>query len=98
MCILYIARCHFYVPFSGSHMSSEQNSFNTATAKILVTVEWLFKEVNQYWTIIAYKRNLLFREGEVGALYVASVIRTNSRSCVYPKPISQYFGVIPPFT
>lgn len=36
------------------------------------------------------------REGAVGALYVAAVILTSARNCIYPNSISQYFSVLPP--
>lgn len=58
------------------------------------TVEWILKEVKQFWTLLLYKRKLWIGKGAVGDLYVAMVVLNNGRNLVYPNPISKYFGVI----
>ena len=85
-----------YVPFSGSHLTPERRTFNTAMEKSRVTVEWYFREVRRYWTIFDLKRNLRVKEFGVGALYIAGVLLTDLRNCCYPNSISQFFACLPP--
>ena len=40
------------VPFQGAHLSPDAGAFNTAMANSRVTVEWMFKEVNIFWTLL----------------------------------------------
>ena len=43
-----------------------------------------------------YKRKLRVGEFPVGALYIAAMLLTNFRNCVYPNPTAQYFSCRPP--
>lgn len=54
----YSARSFLYIPFSGSHLSDEQKAFKTTMANNPVTVEWYFREVRRYWTLLDYKHIL----------------------------------------
>ena len=92
----YSARYFLYVPFSGSNLSDAQKAFNTAMAKSRVTVEWYFREVKRYWTLLDYRRKLRVKEAAVGSLYLAAILLTNVRNCCYPNTISQCFGCHPP--
>lgn len=92
----YSARLFLYIPFSGSNLSAEESAFNTAMSISRVTVEWYFREVKQYWTLLDFKRKLRVRESAVCALYIAGVLLTNFRNCIYPNSISQYFECSPP--
>ena len=91
----YSARYFLYVPFSGSNLSDAQKAFNTTMAKSRVTVEWYFREVKRYWTLLDYRRKLRVKEAAVGSLYLAAILLTNVRNCCYPNTISQYFGSQP---
>lgn len=92
----YSARWFLYIPFSGSNICESRRKFNEYMSKSRVTVEWYFKEVKLYWTILDFKRKLRVNEGAVGKLYIAGVLLTNFRNCVYPNTISQYFKEDPP--
>ena len=60
------------------------------------TVEWMFKEVKQYWSTVDFKRKMKTGELPAGQLYMAAMLLTNIRSCLYPNSISQYFDCPPP--
>ena len=92
----YNLRLYMEVPYQGSNLSEEQKSLNKAMAASRITVEWIFKEVKQYWSTMDYKRKLRVGEFPVGALYIAAMLLTNFRNCVYPNPIAQYFSCRPP--
>ena len=90
----YSARYFLYIPFRRSNLSDAQKAFNTAMAKSRVTVEWYFREVKRYWTLIDYRRKL--QEAAAGSLYLAAILLINVRNCCYPNNICQYFGCHPP--
>ena len=92
----YRTRLFLDTPFSGSNLSDIEKAFNKAMARSRVTVEWFFKEVKLYWSYVDFKRKMRTREHAVGAIYVAAVLLTNMRNCIYPNSISQYFECPPP--
>eukprot|EP00171_Calliarthron_tuberculosum_P001768 IDg1768t1 len=92
----YSAREYLVIPFQGASLSEDQVAFNKAMSKSRITVEWIFKELKLNWTSMDFKRKLRIGESPVGALYVAAALLTNVRNCIYPNPISQYFGCEPP--
>ena len=92
----YSERPYLEIPFQGSSLTSYEKAYNGAMSKGRVTVEWYFKEVKLYWSTMDYKRKLRTGESPVGALYIAALLLTNIRNCVYPNTISQYFKCSPP--
>ena len=83
------------VPFQGSNLSAARKAFNNDMARSRITVKWYFKEVKLHWTLLDFQRKLRVKEAAVGYLYIAAVLLTNFRNCVYPNPISQYFNCLP---
>ena len=92
----YSLRLFLEVPFQGSNLTHSQRALNVAMSRVRVTVEWAFKEVKLYWTTVDFKRKMRFAESPVGALYLAAMLLTNMRNCIYPNTISQYFRCLPP--
>jgi nuclease HARBI1 len=91
----YNLRPFMEVPYQGSNLPEEQKYLNKAMSASRITVEWIFKEVKQYWSTMDYKRKLRVGECPVGALYIAAMLLTNFRNCVYPNPTAQYFSCRP---
>jgi DDE superfamily endonuclease len=92
----YNIRPYMEVHYQGSNLSEEQKSLNKAMSSSRITVDWIFKEVKQYWGTMDYKRKLRVVEFRVGALYIAAMLLTNSRNCLYPNLTAQYFSCRPP--
>jgi hypothetical protein len=92
----YTRRPWLQVPYQGSSLTNEQEATNRAASACRVTVEWIFQEVKSYWGIVDYRRKLRILQAPVGALYIASMLLTNFRSCFHPNKISQYFSCEPP--
>lgn len=65
------------IPFQGSNISDNQNAFNKRMSEERVTVEWMFKEVKQYWTAVDFKRKMKLGEAQIGAMYMAALLLTN---------------------
>ena len=76
-------------PYQGSNLSAPHRAFNSAMSRGRITVEWYFQEVELYWSTMNYKRKMQTGESPVGALYIAAMLLTNLRDCVYPKSLSQ---------
>ena len=92
----YNQRPFLEVPCKGSNLSAPHRAFNSVMSRGIVTVEWYFKEVKLYWSTMDYKKKMRTGESPVGALYIAAMLLTNFRNCVYPNSISQYFLCAPP--
>lgn len=84
------------VPFTGAALNDNQAAFNKAMALARVTVEWMFKEIKQYWTTVDFKRKMKVGEAPVGKMYLCAILLTNFRNCFYPNETSQYFNCEPP--
>jgi nuclease HARBI1 len=91
----YNLRPFMEIPYQGSNFSEEQKYLNKAMSASRITVEWIFKEVKQYWSAMDYKRKLRVKECPVGSLYIAAMLLTNFRNCVYPNPTAQNFSCRP---
>ena len=87
----YNHRSYLEVPFDGANLSPGQIQFNRAISGVRITVEWAFKEVKMYSTIVDFKRKLRLRESPISSLYVGAVLLANYRNCFYPNETSQFF-------
>lgn len=85
------------VPFHGVNLSVKQLEVNKKTASVRVTVECSYQEVKLNWSSFAFKRKLKIGEGGVGLLYFGALLLHNTRSCLYPNPVSQFFNCHPSF-
>lgn len=84
------------VPFQGSNLSAAQSSFNGAMSGVLITVEWILKEVMMHFSVVDYKRKMTLLEIPVELLFLCYMSLTNFRNCIYPNQIAQYFDCAPP--
>ena len=92
----YNNRWYLCIPFQGSNLNSSQLAFNKAMSRLRIPVEWLFKEVKQYFPLMDFARKLKVNQAPVGSLYLLSVLLTNFRACVYRNSLSIYFNCAPP--
>lgn len=53
-------------------------------------------EVKLYWSKVDFKHKMRIAESPVGAIYLAAILLTNLRNCVYPNKVSLYFDYAPP--
>ena len=83
------------VPYQGPNLSEEQKYLNKAISASRITVEWNFKELMQCWSTMGYKRKFHVGESPVCALYIAAMLLTNFRNCVYTNSTAQYFSCKP---
>lgn len=87
----YNRSAYLEVPYQGAALQDWQIAINTAMSSGRITVEWLFKQVKQYWTVADFKRKLMIGQAPVGSLYLGCLLLCNFRCCLYGSPISEYF-------
>lgn len=82
-----IWRCHY------SALIGMQNKiqFNTSMEVARITVEWVFKEVNVTWSTTDYRRKMRVLQAPIGSLYLAAMLLTNIRTCLYGNQVFRYF-------
>ena len=61
-----------------------------------VTVEWMFKEVKQYWSVVEVKSKLRLNQFLVEKLDLMCMLLSNIRNCYYPNQVAQFFSCSPP--
>ena len=84
------------IPFQGSNLTVQQVAFNKAKSFAPITVEWIFKEVKLYFRTVDYKRKMKVFESQVGSLYLAGMLLSNIRNCIYRNQVAKYFKCTPP--
>lgn len=92
----YNSRPFMEVPFQGSNLTEAQHAFNKEMSRVRVTAEWAFNEIMLYWSSMDYKRKMRIGHTPIGALFLAAMLLTNIRNCVYPKSISRLFTYLTP--
>ena len=85
----YNPRWFMEVPFQGATLSTAQLAFNKAMASVRISVEWVFKEIKMHFVTVDFKRKIKVFESPVGMSYMASMIFSNFRDCLYPNQISK---------
>ena len=59
-------------------------------------VEWSFGWVPRFWAGVDFAKKLKVHEVPVGKLYIAAVLLTNARTCLYGSMANEVFDMLPP--
>ena len=92
----YNHRRYLEVPFQGSNLNAYQKVFKTGMAVGRVTVQWMFKELQQQFSCVVFKCNMKLLEAPIGLLYLGCMFLSNCRNCIYLNQTSAYFQCQPP--
>lgn len=90
----YALSSHLICPFKGSHLSREEQAFNTGMSRVRESVEWGFADVTRNWAFLRLRHKILLEP--TGLWYIVGTLLANARNCLYPNQISLYFGCPPP--
>ena len=71
-------------------------AFNESMSSVRVCVDWLFRDVSDYFKFIVFKKNLKLELSAVGKHYVVSALFRNILTCFYGNITSKVFQVKPP--
>jgi len=77
-------------------ITAEMQAFNQAMSSVRVSVEWLFKDVSEYFKFIDFKKNMKLQLSAVGKQYIVSALLRNTLTCFYGNLTSQTFQMEPP--
>lgn len=84
------------VPLQSAKLTAGKRRADKITSSVRVTVEWSYKEVKFYWTVVYFKRSIGAGESAVRIIFfIATEKLHNIRNCVYPNTVSQYFTYLP---
>ena len=92
----YPLRVHLQAPFRDGIITPEMRNFNTSMSSVRVSVEWLFRDIVNYFKFMDYKKNLKINLSAVGKMYTVCALLQNARTCLYRNQTSNYFGLDPP--
>ena len=65
-------------PFKGAHVTHDQKEFNKAMSKVIISVEWIFGDIINYFAFINFKNNM--KIGLSGKMYIVCALLHNARA------------------
>lgn len=84
------------VLLQGTNLSAHQVAFHEAISFAPVTAECIFKEFKLYFTTVDYTQKMKVFESPVESLYLAAMLPSNMRNCIYCNQVASYFNCTPP--
>ena len=92
----YPSRTHLLAPYQGAHITADQEAFNKSMSSCRIAVEWIFKDILNYFKFLDFKKNLKIGLSAVGMIYSTCAFLHNVRTCLYKNSTSTYFSEEPP--
>eukprot|EP00033_Pygsuia_biforma_P005605 GCRY01006191.1.p1 GENE.GCRY01006191.1~~GCRY01006191.1.p1 ORF type:complete len:384 (+),score=7.06 GCRY01006191.1:425-1576(+) len=84
-------------PYTGHHLTAEQNAFNYRMSKVRQSVEWAFKDIIQYFSFLDYSKNLKIYLQPIAQYYQVGAFLMNCLTCFRRgNQTSIYFNCDPP--
>ena len=92
----YPLRVHLQGPYKHAVLTPLQEAFNTSMSGVRESVEWLFRDIVEYFKFIDFKKNLKIQLSSVGKYYIVCAIFRNAMTCFYGNHTSKFFDLEPP--
>lgn len=92
----YPLRVQLQAPFQNAILTQQQRDYNKSMSKVRIAVEWLFKDIVNWFAFLDFKKNLKVGLSAVGKMYIVSALLTNARTCLYGNQTSTFFQIEPP--
>ena len=92
----YPHRVHLQGPYKHAVLNPLQEAFNTSMGGVLESVEWLFRDIVEYFKFIDFKKTLKIQFSSVGKYYIVCAIFRNALTCLYGNHASTFFDLEPP--
>ena len=75
----------------------EMRVFNTAMSEVRVSVEWIFRDIVEYFKFVDYKKkkNLKLGMSAVAKQYIVCALFRNILTCLYGNSTSAFFQLDP---
>ena len=81
-------------PFKGARLTQKEKDWNSAMSSVRVSVEWIFKDIINYFKFLDFKKNLKVQLSAVGKMYIVCTLLHNARCCLCGSTSSEYFDVL----
>lgn len=92
----YNYRCYSEFLCQEANLNLYQTTLGVAMASGRVTVELMLKDLKQEFGTADIKRKTKLLDAAIGLLYLAYMLLSNCRACMYPNQTSLYFKRTPP--
>lgn len=92
----YPLRIHLQAPYRNGVLTPQQQAFNASMSAVRESVEWLFRDIVEYFKFMDYKKNLKIELSSVGKYYIVCAILRNAMTCLYHNQTSKFFNMDPP--
>ena len=74
---------HLQAPFpQGVRFTPQRHAYNKSMSEVMVSVEWLFGDIANYFKFLDFNTNLKTELSSVGTLYTVSGILRNALTCL----------------
>ena len=94
MCIYgdpaYPLRQQLQAPLRNAVLTEEQQLWNKSVSSVRVSVEWLLRDIINYFKFLDFKRNFKVQLSVVGKMYIVGTILKNARNCLYGTSTSSF--------
>ena len=90
----YPLRVHLQVACAA--ITPQMEVYNKAMSAVRMSVEWIFRDIVNYFKFLDFKKNLKISLSAVGKMYVVCAILRNALTCMYTNSTSEYFALDPP--
>ena len=78
----YPHRVHLQCPYRHARLTVQQEAFNIAMSTVRESVEWLFRDIIEYFKFLDFKKNLKLQLCSVGKYYIVCAIFPDRKSVV----------------
>ena len=78
------------------NLTPQQADFNKSMSNVRTSVEWVFGELLNYFSILDYKKNLKIELSAVVKMYYVCALLTNTHICLYRFITSDFSDNEPP--
>ena len=85
-----LCRVRLQGPFQGATPTPQMELFNGSMSSVL-SVEWLFGDILNYFKYLDFKKNLKIGFSNIGKTYVVCSLMRNALTCLYGNLTSEFF-------
>ena len=78
------------------HSNDAQGRYNKVISSVIVSVEWLFGLVSNYFKFVNFKKMQRIGVSVAGKVYIVCSILPNAHTCLYGSLTSETFNLEPP--
>ena len=78
------------------NLTVAEEAFNQSMSQVWMSVEWVFRDVVNYFQFTYFTKDLKLELSAVGKIYIVCALLRNALTCLYGNNTSAFFEVKPP--